>query len=73
MDQIPIKHLVTQAQGLQQELGGEATPPTPPPASHPLTQFDSLQRPLPLLAAWLLCWNAAKWGLAVDRVSADKD
>lgn len=24
MDQIPIKHLVTQAQGLQQELGGEA-------------------------------------------------
>lgn len=23
MDQIPIKYLVTQAQGLQQELGGE--------------------------------------------------
>lgn len=24
MDQIPIKYLVTQAQGLQQELGGES-------------------------------------------------
>lgn len=30
MDQIPIKYLVTQAQGLQQELGGETWTSTLP-------------------------------------------
>ncbi len=28
MDQIPIKHLIRQAQGLQQELGGKGHPLT---------------------------------------------
>lgn len=63
MDQIPIKHLVTQAQGLQQELGGEETflpylhnCATVGFHTSRLSHRRSSEAFIPLLAASLFCW-----------------